>query len=154
MKRILAAAAVTAALAAPAALAADEPAAFGAAKSGSLSVTSGVLLGPKSTDLRGVWLDETRPCAETRTLRVTVEVFFSAASGATKRARLTKSGRVGNCAEGGPNFGFAFRPARYGMACRSGAWKPGSYSFATTTKDLRSGLTAIASLTWRKTGAC
>jgi hypothetical protein len=154
VKTILATLAVVAALAAPAALAANEPAAYGSATSGALSVTSGVLLGPKTADMRGVWLDETRPCSETRALKVTVEVFFSSSTGATRRKVLSKTGPVGNCAEGGPNFGFTFRAKKHGFACASGAWKPGSYSFATTTRDTTTGLVGTASLNWVKTAAC
>jgi hypothetical protein len=61
---------------------------------------------------------------------------------------------VANCAEGGPNMGFTFSARRLGMACPSGAWKPGRYSLATTTKHLASGLEAIASLGWVKRGSC
>jgi hypothetical protein len=152
-KAVAGALALAAALAATAA-AAHEPFAFGTAKDASFSVTSGVIVAPRSAELRGVWLDDTRPCSERRVLRVSVEVFYSSASAATKRKHLVKSGRVGNCAEGGPNFGFLFRAARYGFACPSGAWKPGSYAFATTTKDVAGGLTAVASLNWDKVGAC
>ncbi len=154
LKTITAAVSVAAALGAATASAAYEPAAYGTAKSGTFSVTSGVLVLPKSAELKGVWLDDTLSCSETRTLQVKVEVFYSPSSGAAKHKKLSKSGLVGNCAEGGPNFGFLFRAKKYGMGCASGAWKPGSYSFLTTTKDATSGLEASASLLWQKTASC
>jgi hypothetical protein len=152
-KTTLATLAAAVALCAPAA-AAFEPTAYATAKNGTFTVVSGVLVLPKATELNGVWLDDTLGCTEQRTLRVAVEVFYSSATGATKRKRLSRTGSVANCAEGGPNFGFLFRAQRYGFACANGAWKPGSYSLATTTTDLAGGLSASASLVWQKTGAC
>ncbi len=151
---VIAALAAAAALAVPAATAANEPAAYGSAASSTLNVVSGVLVSAKAVDLRGVWLDETKPCTQTRTLRVSIEVFYSSSSGATKRTKLAKKGPVANCAEGGPNFGYTFKAAARGYACASGAWKPGSYSFVTTTRDTVSGLVASASLSWTKKGSC
>jgi hypothetical protein len=148
---MIAAAAAALALSAPAALGANEPTAFATATSGNLNVVSDVLLAAASAEMKGVWFNDARPCSETRRLRVEVEVFYSRGT-TTSRVRLAKTGRVANCAEGGPNFGFVFRPARHGLACPNGKWKPGSYSFLTTAKDLRSGLAASASLLWQKTG--
>ena len=153
-RRTIGALVAAAALAAPAATAANEPAAYGTATRSTLNVVSGVLVAAKSVDLRGVWLDETKPCTQTRTLRVSIEVFYSSSSGATKRTKLAKSGAVGNCAEGGPNFGYTFKAAARGYACASGAWKPGNYSFVTKTRDTTSGLVASASLSWTKRGSC
>lgn len=143
-----------AALAVPAATAANEPAAYGMATKGTLDVVSGVLVSARAVDLRGVWLDDTKPCSQTRTLRVSIEVFYSSSTGATKRTKLAKSGAVANCAEGGPNFGYTFNAAARGYACASGVWKPGNYSFVTTTRDTASGLVASASLSWTKKGSC
>ncbi len=150
---VVAAIAFALTLGASSAAAAYEPAAYGTATRGTLNVTSGVLVLPKVAEMKGVWLDDTRSCAETRRLRVTVEVFYSRGA-TTSRVRLAKTGPVANCAEGGPNFGFVVRASRHGLACPSGRWKPGSYSFLTTTRDLRSGLAASASLLWQKTGSC
>lgn len=152
-KTTLATLAATAALCTPAA-AAFEPTAYATAKSGTFTVVSGVLVLPKAAELKGVWLDDTLSCSEQRTLRVAIEVFYSSDTGATKRKRLSRTGSVANCAEGGPNFGFLFRARRYGFACANGAWKPGSYSLATTTTALASALSASANLAWQKTDAC
>jgi len=152
--KILATVALAAALAAPAALGAALPGAYGHATSGSLEVVSDVLLAPKSADMRGVWLDDTLSCSTSRTLKVSIEVFYSSSTGATKHKKLSKTGPVGNCAEGGPNFGFTFNAAGRGFACSSGKWKPGSYSFLTTTKDTTSGLSASAVLLWNNATFC
>ena len=152
-RMISAAAAVALGLGAPAALGANEPIAFATATRGSLNVVSDVLLAASSAEMKGVWFNDARPCSEGRRLRVNIEVFYSRGA-TTSRVRLAKTGSVANCAEGGPNFGFFFRPSRHGLACPNGKWKPGSYSFLTTAKDLRSGLTASASLLWDKRGSC
>jgi hypothetical protein len=156
LRTIVAAASAAAALGTAAGTAggAYEPAAYGTAQSGTLNVTSGALVLRKAAELKGVWLDDSLPCSEQRTLEVHVEVFFTPRSGPGRRKKLSKTGAVANCAEGGPNFGFLFRPRRYGMGCRNGAWKRGDYSFLTTTKDTTSGLTASASLLWQKTTSC
>jgi hypothetical protein len=150
---IAAAAAVALGLSASAALGANEPIAFATATRGNLNVVSDVLLAAKSAEMRGVWFNEARSCFERRRLRVEVEIFYSR-GGTTSSVQLAKTGWVGNCAEGGPNFGFVVRAARHGLACPNGRWKPGSYSFLTTAKDARSGLAASASLLWEKRGAC
>jgi hypothetical protein len=147
-----AAAAVALGLTAPAALGAY-PIAFATATKGNLNVVSDVLLAANGAEMRGVWFNEARSCFETRRLRVEIEVFYSRGT-ATSHVQRVKTGTVANCAEGGPNFGFFFRPSRHGLACPNGRWKPGSYSFLTTAKDLRSGLTASTSLLWDKRGSC
>jgi hypothetical protein len=156
LKRIGLAVALAAAVGVPAAWAGTaEVAAYGTATSGSLNVTSGVLVLGTSAELKGVWLDDTRACTEKRRLRVTVEIFYTPDVGEAQRIRRTRAGRVANCAEGGPNFGFNLRASRNGLACPDGTWKPGGYSFLTTTKDTRSGLEASASLLWQKEeGTC
>ena len=59
-----------------------------------------------------------------------------------------------NCAEGGPNVGFTFSPAEVDMACPNGSWKPGRYDFLTRTRHVRSGVVAVATLSWTKKKAC
>ena len=133
------------ALAAPA-LAADEPSAYGMAKRGSFKVVSNVLLSPRGGEMKGVWLDGKVGCLDKRTLRVSIQIDLVSPSGTTTRIKRTRQGSVDNCAEGGPNFGFDLAPRAYRMACANGRWRPGRYSLITTTLDVRSGISAQASL--------
>ncbi len=151
--RILLVAAVAAAMASGAG-AAGEPAAYADARDGSFVVTSGVVLLAKAAEMKGVWLDETKPCSTTRKLRVSIEVGYVPPAGQGRRVRLSRSGMVENCAEGGPNFGYLVQARRLNFACPSGTWKPGRYSFLTRTLDTASGLAASASLLWDKRSAC
>lgn len=134
-------------LAVPAAAAADRPAATAVAQRGSLEVVARALLSDAGAELKGTWLDATRSCAEARTLRVSYQIDLVLASGATVRRRSRpRTGRVGNCAEGGPNFGFDVVARRLGMACANGAWRPGRYSIGVRATDSAAGLTASAHL--------
>jgi hypothetical protein len=150
--RVLAAALVLA-LAGPAA-AADEPTAYGVAQRGSLKVVANVLLGPTGGEMKGVWLDATRSCRERRTLAVSIRVDLVSPAGKTTRLTRSRRGPVENCAEGGPSFGYDLAPPAYGMACANGRWRPGRYSLTTTVRDLRSGLSAQASLYRQVTRRC
>ena len=135
--------------------AANEPDAFGETRSGNLRLVSGVVVEPKSVELKGGWLNEKTRCTATRRLRVSTEIFYTAKDGSTTRVRKWGTfPRTPNCAEGGPNRGFKIRAKRYKLACPNGSWKPGTYSFVTTTELVGGGLTASASLVWSKTGAC
>ena len=145
--------ALSLAVAAPA-LAADDPAAYGVAQRGSLTVVSGVLLGPAGGEMKGVWLDGKRGCLERRTLRVSIQIDLVTATGKTTRIKRSRQGLVDNCAEGGPNFGFDLAPRTYRMACPNGRWKPGRYSLTTKTTHVRSGLVAQASLYHQVTRRC
>ena len=142
------------ALGAAAAGAADQPSAFGMAQRGSFKVISNVLLSPVGGEMKGVWLDGKRGCLDTRLLRVSIQIDLVSAAGKTTRIRRAKSGKVDNCAEGGPNFGFDLAPKAYGMACASGRWRPGRYSLTTRTTDVASGLIAQASLYHQVTRRC
>jgi len=137
----------------PAALAADLPSATGVAEKGSLKVVSRALLAPKSGELMGVWLNERRPCAEQRRLRVSFLVDLVRGATTTRRTGA-RSGLVANCAESGPNFGFIKSAAVLGMACPSGRWKPGRYDFVVRTRDPISGLRATATLSYQETRHC
>ena len=141
------------ALAAPAA-AADQPGAFGMAQRGTLKIVSGVLLSPTGGEMKGVWLDPRQTCRVKRTLRVSIQIDLVSGAGNTTRIKRARGGVVGNCAEGGPNFGFDLAPRSYRMACANGRWKPGRYSMTTKTTDTRSGLTAQASLYHQVTRRC
>jgi hypothetical protein len=140
-------------LAAPA-VAGDLPGTFGMAQRGSLKVVSGVLLRPTGGEMKGVWLDADQTCRAKRTLRVSIQIDLVSAAGKTTRIKRARSGRVGNCAEGGPNFGYDLRPRAFEMACANGRWKPGRYSMTTKTTDKRSGLSAQASLYHQLTRRC
>jgi len=141
------------AVAAPA-LAADDPSAYGMAQRGSLKVVSNVLLNPTGGEMKGVWLDGKRGCLDRRTLRVSIQIDLVSAAGKTTRVKRSRQGAVDNCAEGGPNFGFDLAPKAYKMACANGRWKPGRYSLVTRTLDLRSGISAQASLYHQVTRRC
>jgi hypothetical protein len=136
------------------AAAADDPSAYGMAQRGSFKVVSNVLLSPTGGEMKGVWLDGKAGCLDRRTLRVTIRIDLVSASGKTTRVRRSRQGAVDNCAEGGPNFGFDLRPRAYGMGCASGRWRPGRYSLTTTTLDVRSGISAQASLYHHVTRRC
>lgn len=153
MKRLTATA--TAALAAAAtAGAAGEPSVLADAQIRDLHVTSGILVSAKSVDLRGVWLNEHVACSTTRKLRVRVEVNRIPASGAPLRRVRQGTFTVGNCAEGGPNTGFTLSASSLGFACPNGTWKPARYDFVTSTIQIRTGLRALADLSWNKPGGC
>ncbi len=145
--------ALSLAVAAPA-FAADDPSAYGMAQRGSLKVVSNVLLSPTGGEMKGVWLDGKRGCLDRRTLRVSLQIDLVSAAGKTTRVKRSRQGAVDNCAEGGPNFGFDLAPRAYKMACANGRWKPGRYSLTTRTLDLRSGISAQASLYHQITRRC
>jgi hypothetical protein len=145
----LAAAVVTAA-----ASAADEPTAFGVAQTGSLKVVADVLLDARGGEMKGVWLNERVPCSRRRILVVRIDIDLVRPSGTTSRVRRSRSGSVGNCAEGGPNFGFDLRARALGLGCADGRWAPGRYSMTTRVTDTVSGLRASASLYRQVTRRC
>ena len=126
---------------------------FAEARKGSLHVLSSVLLTGRSVDLRGGWFDNSRPCTESRRLRVRVEIRRTTGHSSTGTGEV-KTHRVLNCAEGGPNFGFTFSPADIDMACPDGSWKRGRYDFLTRTRHVRSGVVSVATLGWKKSTAC
>ena len=144
---------VALALAAPAA-AGDDPSAYGIAQRGSFKVVSGVLLSPTGGEMKGVWLDGKAGCLDRRTLRVSIQIDLVSPAGKTTRIRRARRGAVDNCAEGGPNFGFDLAPKAYSMACANGRWRPGRYSLLTKTLDVRSGISAQASLYHHVTRRC
>ena len=126
---------------------------FAEARRGSLHVLSSVLVSGHSVDMRGGWFNTSLSCTTSRRLRVHAEIQRTTAhSGAI--TGMAKTGRVMNCAEGGPNFGFTISPSEAGMACPNGSWKPGRYDFLTRTRHVRSGVVAVASLGWTKKKAC
>jgi hypothetical protein len=136
-----------------AAAAAGEPASFGTARLGTLTVTASVFVAPKAADMRGVWNDTKVPCTVSRRLRVRVLVD-RVAGGKTTRVRRSGTFRDPNCAEGGPNVGFTLSARAAGMACPNGRWKPGLYHFLTRAKEPKRGLEASASLDWTNTRRC
>ena len=141
------------AVAAPA-FAADDPSAYGTAQRGSFKVVSNVLLSPSGGEMKGVWLDGKRGCLDTRTLRVSIQIDLVSPAGKTTRIKRSRQAAVDNCAEGGPNFGFDLAPKAYKVGCTNGRWKPGRYALTTRTLDLRSGISAQASLYHQITRKC
>lgn len=130
-----------------------EPFSFGIASKGDLRVVSGALVGPRSVDLRGVWLNETVACDQWRRLRVSVTLDYRRGA-TTRRISRTKQGLVRNCAEGGPNFGFTLRARPHGLACANGRWKPGIYTFVVRTLHRATGIEAAVSLDWNNRQRC
>jgi hypothetical protein len=151
--RTLLAVALALALAAPA-VGADEPGTFGMAQRGSFKLVAGVILNPRGGEMKGVWIDETKGCLARRTLQVAISIDLVDAAGKTTRVKRSRRGRVDNCAEGGPNFGFDLVPRRLGLGCTGGRWKPGRYSMTTRVTDVTSGLLAQASLYRQVTRHC
>jgi hypothetical protein len=145
--------ALAAALALPAATAsaAGEPTAYAHAQLGSLSVVSGVLVSRTAADMRGVWSDEHLSCKTTRLLTVKILIDHGPSG-----QRFARAGRFkdGNCAEGGPNVGFTITARQAGLACKSGAWRPGRYDFVTSTTEPTKNLLATASLLWTNLKPC
>ena len=137
-----------------AAVAADQPSAYGMAQRGSFKVVSNVLLSPTGGEMKGVWLDGKRGCLDKRTLQVSIQIDLVSPAGKTTRIKRTRRGAVDNCAEGGPNFGYDLAPRAYKMACANGRWRPGRYSMITKTLDVRSGISAQASLYRQVTRHC
>jgi hypothetical protein len=154
VRRRLAVAAAGALVAAGSALAAGEPSVFAASRIGSLSVVSAVYVGPKSVDLLGVWIDQTRPCTETRLLDVKGSVDYVPFGRSGRRVSRKRTFRTANCAEGGPNMGFTLRAKAIGFGCANGRWKPGQYTFVTTSVDRRKRLRAVASVGWENRTPC
>ena len=140
-------------LAAPA-VAADLPSANGMAQRGSLKVVSNVLFSPSGGEMKGVWLDGKKGCLDRRTLRVAIQIDLVSPAGRRPAIRRSRTGRVDNCAEGGPNFGFDLKPRALGLGCANGRWSPGRYSLNTKTTHVASGLIAQASLYHQVTRRC
>jgi hypothetical protein len=130
-----------------------EPFAFGEARRGNLQVISSAFVTGRAADLRGVRLNESRPCNVSRTLRVNALIDYSRGS-TTKRVTRRKTGAVQNCGEGGPNFGFTIRAPRVRLACPSGRWKPGFYTFVVRSTHRASGAQATVSLAWANRRRC
>jgi hypothetical protein len=147
---------VAGALALPTAAAA-ETSTIAVAKRGSLNVLSSVVFTSKGVDMMGGWFNTNRSCLAERRLRVSVEFTRTRLNGshaATVFDRVT--GRVMNCAEGGPNFGFQFLASDFsrGLACPNGRWRPGRYDFKTRTRHLASGVVSVATLSLTRRTAC
>ena len=151
--RLLAVPLVLAALAAPA-VAADDPAAYGVAQQGALKVVADVLLEAKGGEMKGGWLNDRLPCTTRRLLVVRIDIDLVRPGGATSRVRRSRSGRVDNCAEGGPTFGYELEPRALGLGCADGRWAPGRYAMTTRVTDTASGLRASASLYRQVTRRC
>jgi hypothetical protein len=126
---------------------------FAEARKGSLHVLSSVLLSGHSVDMRGGWFNTSLSCTASRRLRVHAQIQRTAGN-SSEATGNAKTRRVMNCAEGGPNVGFTLSPADADMACPNGSWKPGRYDFLTRTRHVRSGVVAVATLSWTKKKAC
>ena len=140
--------------AAAAAEAAGEPSVFAASRIGTLDVVSAVHVNPKGVDLLGVWVDESFPCTATRLLTVRGEVDYVPFGQSGSRVKRMRTSRVANCAEGGPNTGFTLGAKAIGYGCPNGRWKPGQYTFVTSSVDHRKRLRAVASVGWENRTPC
>jgi hypothetical protein len=138
---------------APTASAAIDPGTFASARQGQLLVSSSILVGNKNVEMMGGWVKENLSCDKRRRLNVRI-IIDRVRRGNNDRFRDRTSGLVENCAEAGPNFGFLLTATQVDMACPNGRWRPGHYSFATTTRHRASGLRAIASLFFRERDRC
>jgi hypothetical protein len=141
-------------LAAAAALAADEPASYGTARLGSLTVTSGILVSAKAVQMQGVWNDPKVSCRVNRRLTVKADVNYIPAGGNPRRVVRRGVFLDTNCAEGGPNVGFTISARKAGFACPNGAWKPARYSFVVRTIEPTRQLQSVVSLDWFKAARC
>ncbi len=148
-----AAVALAALAAAPVAAADHLPATFAIARDGDLDVSASILVSHKATDMRGGWTKESLGCAAWRQLDLRIEIF-RVAGGTTQSRSFRRKRPVQNCAEGGPNMGFTKTASGIGMACASGKWKPGRYDMVTRVKHTATGVTAIASTSFKITAAC
>jgi hypothetical protein len=155
VRKRLAGAVVVALTGTSAALAsAEPPAAYGTARLGTLTVTSGILVTAKSADLRGVWQDTAAKCTVSRRLTVRVDVYYRPFGKPGSHRRRTGTFLDANCAEGGPNVGFTLTAGQLGSTCADGRWKPGRIDFVVATTAPTRGLRATASLSWAKTQRC
>ena len=137
----------------PTASAATDPGTFATARDGNLIVVSSVLVTARRVEMMGGWNNESQSCNVER--RLDVEILIDRVrAGNTTRFVDEISAPVQNCAEGGPNLGFQLRASDVGMACASGKWRPGHYSFVTDTLHRRRGLRAIASLFFTERDPC
>ena len=140
--------------AAASAEAAGEPSVFAASRIGTLDVISAVHVHPKDVDLLGGWVDMSFRCTATRLLTVRGEVDYVPFGQSGSRVERKRTSRVTNCAEGGPNTGFSLGARAIGYGCANGRWKPGQYTFVTTSVDHRKRLRAIASVGWENRTSC
>lgn len=132
----------------------DQPAAYGMAQRGTLKVVSAVLLSERGGEMKGVWLDGKKGCLDRHKLHVAIQIDLVSPAAKTTRVKRSRTGRVDNCAEGGPNFGFDLVPRALGLGCANGRWRPGRYSMTTRTTHVASGLVAQASLYRQVTRRC
>jgi hypothetical protein len=132
----------------------EGPSALGSARLGTLTVTSRVILGATSADLRGVWTDTKVPCSAKRRLRVVAEIDYVPFGGSGRRFVRRGTFADANCAEGGPNVGFTIRARSTPFACPSGRWRRGRYTFVVKTTEPKRGLRATADLDWTRTARC
>lgn len=146
--------AVALAVAGVATAAGEPPMASGDARLGTLHVTSGILVSPKTADLRGVWNDTKVKCSVSRRLTVRADVYYRAFGKQGSHRRKVGRFLDMNCAEGGPNVGFTLSARQLRYACPNGRWKPGRIDFVVTTTEPTRGLRATTSLSWANTQKC
>lgn len=139
---------------APAPAQTSSPGTFAIAERGSLVVASSILVDRRGADMRGGWTNDRISCRASHRLTVRIEIFRTANGQAAGEVRRRRTGRVANCAEGGPNFGFGIRAAGVGLACPNRAWRPGRYDFVTRTRDRTGRLRATATVFFRVTEPC
>lgn len=152
----VAAVASLAAAAAPASATSPfDPAVFGTATRGHESVMTAVYVYPTGAQLLAVWTQDGIGCSVNRKLRITGTFDYTPSpSGRSRHYRITRTFRVGNCAEGGPNTGFTLRAYKRHAVCPGGRWHPGDYQMSTTATDLVTGLKASADVQFTMSRPC
>ena len=130
------------------------PSGYAVARQGTLQVTSGAVVTPKTVEMRGAWNDTSRSCSARRRLSVRAEVAYDQSGKNFHRVVLSKTFEGANCLKGGPDVGFTPTAKLLVLACPDGTWKPGVYRFQTTTTDTVTRLKATATLSWTQTARC
>jgi hypothetical protein len=132
-----------------------DPAVLGTATRGHESVMTAVYVYPTGAQLLAVWTEDGIGCSVGHRLRITGTFDYTPSpSGRSRRYRITRTFRVGNCAEGGPNTGFTLRAYKRHAVCPGGRWHPGDYQMSTTATDLATGLKASADVQFTISRPC
>jgi hypothetical protein len=131
----------------------EPPSSNGSAHLGSLRVTSVVSLSATNVELIGIWRDTELSCLANRKLRVHVVIEAWSSDRSVERNGVFK---MANCAapDEPEGVGFTLTARSLGLACPTGAWKPGRYTFLLQTTEPKRGLKATAFLPWVKPGRC
>jgi hypothetical protein len=153
---IVAALTSLAAAAAPATAASPfNPAVITDATSGTETVSAAIYVSTVDAQLLGVWNQPGIGCATVRKLRITGRFFYTPSpAGHGRHYAITRTFKVRNCAEGGPNTGFTLRAVKRRAVCPGGRWHPGEYQMQTVVTDIATGLKTSAYTDFTITRPC